>query len=501
MNAAATPAEQMQLARQKADRFLAGSKRMLIDGEWTESDTGTLLEAIDPASEKVMVKFPAGSRTDVDRAVKAARRAFGEGPWPATSGAQRGALLWRLADLIEANIAELAALETYDNGAPVWVTTHMIQTAIGVFRYYAGMASKIYGQTAEISDARGEFHAYTRAEPVGVVGAITPWNAPLTVVCNKVAPALAAGCTCVVKPPELTSLTALRFGELAQEVGIPPGVINIVTGLGSEAGQALAEHPDVDKISFTGSTATGRRLIAAAGGNFKRLTLELGGKSPLIIMDDADLERAVPGAAMAIFANSGQVCFAGSRLFVHASVYDRVVEGIAEFGSKLKLGNGFEPDSQLGPVVSRTQLERVMSYIGSGVAEGVRLVTGGKSVGKTGYFVQPTVFANVNPGSRIAREEIFGPVLVANRFDDLSTVLAHANDTLYGLGAGIYTRNVSTAHRVAKRLYAGNVWINCYGVLNPAMPFGGFKESGWGREFGTEGIQAFLETKAIYTQL
>lgn len=484
-----------------ARAFLGRTHTLLIDNQRVSAAGGGTLESRDPATEAVIAHIPAGGAADIEAAVAAARRAFESGPWPKMQPKDRQRLLWRLADLLEANIEEFAALETFDNGAPLQVTLFMMMTGIDVLRYYAGMATKIYGQTAEISHPMGEFHAYSRAEPVGVVGLITPWNGPLTVVCNKVAPALAAGCTCVVKPAELTSLTALRFAELVLEAGFPAGVVNIVTGLGKDTGARLASHPDVDKISFTGSTAVGRTLIAAAAGNFKRLTLELGGKSPLIVMDDADLDIAIPGAAMAIFANSGQVCFAGSRLFAHSKVYDKVVAGIAQAGSAMKLGNGFDPDTHLGPLISGAQRDKVLDYIAIGEEAGAEVVAGGKAGGDRGYFVQPTVFANTDPAARISVEEIFGPVLVANRFDDLDQVLDRANATQYGLGSGIFTQNVATAHTVAKRLRAGNVWINCYGILDASMPFGGFKESGWGREFGSDGIEPFLEKKAVYTRL
>ncbi|MET0656860.1 MAG: aldehyde dehydrogenase family protein [Steroidobacteraceae bacterium] len=476
-------------------------RQMLIGGQWVSAISGATLESLDPATGEVIAQIAAGDKADIDLAVSAARRAFEEGEWPRMSARRRGELLWRLSNLIEQHLEELAALETYDNGSPLAATRFMIRVSIDTLRFYAGMATKIYGQTSEISGEMGDFHAYTRAEPVGVVGLITPWNGPLVVVCNKTAPALAAGCTCVVKPAELTSLTAIRYGELILEAGFPSGVVNIVTGDGSKAGSALATHPDVDKISFTGSTAVGRSLVQAAAGNMKRLTLELGGKSPLIVLDDADLEAAIPGAAMAIFANSGQICFAGSRLYVQKGIYDKLVSGVAEFGKSLKLGNGFDVTSHLGPLISRRQQERVLDYVESGRKQGGEVVCGGRASGERGYFVEPTVFANVAADARIAREEIFGPVVVAARFDTIEEVLAAANATRYGLGSGIFTQNLSHAHQIAKRLKAGNVWINCYGAMDASLPFGGYKESGWGREYGTEGIEPFLEKKTVYARL
>lgn len=481
--------------------YMAKPKQLLIGGKWMPSLAGETLESLDPATEEILCHIPAGGKEDVDAAVRAARNAFDSGPWALMSSRARGELLWKLADLIADNAEELAALETFDNGSPMAATRYMVKVGVETLRYYAGMATKIYGQSTDISSDFGEFHAYTRAEPVGVVGLITPWNAPLTVVCNKIAPALAAGCTCVIKPPEITSITVLRFGEIVQEAGFPDGVVNIVTGLGTTAGAAIAEHRDIDKISFTGSTAVGRSLVRAAAGNFKRLTLELGGKSPMIIMDDADLDAAIPGAAMAIFANSGQVCFAGSRLYVHKKVYDVVVKGVAEFSKALRLGNGFDGQTHLGPLVSQKQRERVLNYIALGLEEGGNVVTGGKACGDRGYFFEPTVLTNCKTDARVVCEEIFGPVVVAAPFDNIDELVNVANDTPYGLGAGVFTGDISTAHKIAKRLRAGNVWINCYGILDASMPFGGFRESGWGREFGPEGIDAFLEKKAVYAKL
>ena len=481
--------------------FLTRPRRLLIANEWTAAASGTTIESIDPATGSSLGTIAAGGAADIDRAVRAARAAFDGGAWSRLTADQRGALLWRLADMIEAREDEFSALDTLDNGAPRRFTRWMAQGAANVFRFYAGYTSKIYGQTADVATAAGEYHAYTRLEPVGVVGTITPWNGPLGTICGKIAPALAAGCACVMKPAELTSLSALRLGELALEAGLPEGALNIVTGYGPEAGQALVEHPLVDKIIFTGSTVVGKKLLAACAGNLKRISLELGGKSPVILFADADLEKAIPIAARAIFANSGQVCFAGSRLFVEAPVYDKVVAGVAEIARTLRLGNGFDERTDLGPLISERQRQRVRSYVESGIEAGAEIVAGGGTVDGPGFFVPPTVFAATDPSMRICRDEIFGPVLVVEPFTETDAVIDRANATLYGLGSGIMTENLGRAHRVAKRLRAGNVWINCYGVVSPKMPFGGYKESGWGREFASQGIEACQELKTVYAAL
>lgn len=432
----------------------------------------------------------------------AARRSFESRIWRGKTAAVRSQILWAFADLVEANLEELRHLEILDNGMPQAFADYVVRGSAEWIRHYARLATSIFGRNVSGS-VSGEqaFHAYSAHEPVGVAGLITPWNGPIITFALKVAPALAAGCSVVVKPAENTPLTALRMGELAAEAGIPDGVINIVTGFGHEAGAALANHPDVDKISFTGSTAIGKSIVQASAGNLKRLTLELGGKSPCIVFDDADMDTAIPAAAMGIFANTGQVCFAGSRLFVQRKSFDRVVDGIADFAKSLKIGNGLDPENDLGPLISDRQHQRVLEYIGIGQAEGAKLVTGGGSRGGSGFFVEPTVFADVNANMRIVREEIFGPVLVATPFNDIDEVIRAANDTRYGLGAGVFTNDVNKAHRLADRIEAGNIWVNCYGIMHPALPFGGYKESGWGREAGTEGLDAFIEKKAVVIQL
>lgn len=478
-------------------------RSQFIGGELVSGSSTDAIDVVDPATGNIFAEVNAGSSADVDTAVAAARHAFDSGEWQGRSAEDRASVLWRMAEGIGEHLEELANLEVRDNGMPLLLARAMMGSAISKLKYHAGMVGKIHGLTADLSGPGQELLAYTRAEPVGVAAAITPWNAPFATFIAKLAPALAAGCSVVSKPAEQTPLTATRFGELLHEWDLlPKGQVNIVNGLGTVAGDALAKHPGIDKVSFTGSTAVGRKLIEASAGNLKRLTLELGGKSPLFIFDDADLEQAIPAAAQAIFLNSGQVCIAGSRLFIQRGVYDQVVEGVAKIGEALRLGNGLDPMTQLGPLVSEQHLLRVMGYIESGKSEGAELVGGGARHGDEGYFVTPTVFANRGRSDlRIVREEIFGPVVVAMPFDGIEEVAALANDTDYGLGAGVYTRDNATAHRVAKVIKAGNIWINCYGVLSPAVPFGGYKRSGWGRESGFEGLQSYLEAKAVYVRL
>jgi acyl-CoA reductase-like NAD-dependent aldehyde dehydrogenase len=478
------------------------SSKLLIGGELVSASGGNFLDVEDPADGRVIGQMPAGDAADVDAAVAAARQCFDRGTWTSRSPQERAMAMWKLADLLAAHVDELAMLDVVDNGMPMMFARATVNSCISSLRYYAGFCTKINGMTVDINGGGRELHAYTRQEPVGVVGAITPWNAPLAVVVNKIAPAIAAGCTVVIKPAEQTPLSSLRLAELLLQADLPPGLINIVTGLGSTAGAALANHPDVDKLTFTGSTAVGKSLVQAAAGNLKRLTLELGGKSPVFVFDDADLERAVPACAMGIFGNSGQVCFAGSRLYVQRKRFDEVVERVGQAAKALRLGRGVDPQTQLGPVVSGKQMNRVLEYIESGISEGAELVTGGRRHGDTGYFVEPTVFANSQrKDMRITQEEIFGPVLVAMPFEDLDEMTALANATPFGLGSGVFTSNVSVAHKAASRIRAGNVWINCYGILDKAMPFGGYKQSGWGRENAAMGLDAFLETKAVYTML
>ena len=474
-----------------------------IGGEGVVGSSTDVLDVFNPATGDRIARVNAAGEAEIDAAVSAARDAFERGEWQGRTVHERSAILWQLADRIAGHREELAELEVRDNGRPLASARASIDSAIECIRYNAGIVSKLHGIASDLSGGGRELIAHTRREPVGVVAAITPWNAPFFILMSKLAPALAAGCSVVCKPAEQTPLTAIRLGELLQKWRLfPDGQVNIVNGLGSFAGAALAAHDGVDKLSFTGSTATGRKLIEASAGNFKRLTLELGGKSPLFIFEDADLDRAIPTAAMAVFANAGQVCVAGSRLYIQRGVFDRVVEGVAKVAAALRLGDGMAADTQMGPLVSEQQMARVLDYVRSGVAEGAELVEGGQRHGSQVYFVRPTVFANRDRADiRIACEEIFGPVITAMPFDDAEEVAGLANATEYGLAAGVFTQDISTANRVARDIRAGNVWINCYGILDKAVPFGGMKQSGWGRESGFEGLAPFLETKSIYTML
>lgn len=479
-----------------------GVRNMLIAGEPVPAAGGGVLDVHDPATGAVIARVPEGGREDIDRAVASARRAFEGGEWETLGPAGRAKCLWRLADLIDAHADELAALESRNNGMPLASARGfaVARTAEG-FRYYAGWATKIHGKTSEFPGLAEPMLGYTLREPVGVVGMIVPWNSPLMIASWKLAPALAAGCTCVLKPAEETPLTALRLGELALEAGIPPGVVNIVTGYGHTAGAALSAHPDVDKITFTGSTEIGRLILQAAGGNFKKVTLELGGKSPVVVFPDADLSRAIPGAARAIFNNAGQVCTAGSRLYVHESVFEQVVEGVVARAGAIRVGPGDDPASEMGPLISEKQRARVLGYVESGPREGADILVGGAPLDRPGFFMQPTVIATRNPDITAMREEIFGPVLVAQPFREIEEVVGLANDTPFGLAASVWTQDLRTAHRLARRLRAGSVGINVHQMSNLSMPFGGYKQSGWGREGGWEGIEAYLETKSVLVAL
>jgi len=474
-------------------------RELLIGGKWRPASSGKVLDVFNPATGEVFARAAAGEAADVDAAVKAARHALEKSTWRTTSPAERARLLWKLSDAIEANASELAMLETLDNGMPLWVAQMWnIPKAVECLRYYSGWPMRLTGETLPVSTP-GEYHTYTRKEPIGVVGQIVAWNMPFGMAVGKIAPALAAGCTVVLKPAEQTPLSAIRLGELIQEVGFPEGVVNIVTGTGESAGRPLVEHPDVDKIAFTGSTRVGKSILSAAGSTLKRVTLELGGKSPVFIFPDAELEGATAAAANGIFFNTGQICAAGSRLFVHERVYDRVMEGVVNRARTLKIGPGSEPDTFMGPVVSAQQLERVTGYVRAGQSQGAQIVAGEQTLPAKGYFVRPTVLSNVTPEMTVMREEIFGPVVCALRFgdEDMDAIARVANDTSYGLSAYIWTSNVSVAHKLASRIKAGSISVNGGAGMDFTMPFGGFKQSGLGREHGREGVEAYTETKTI----
>ena len=482
--------------------FFAEHHKLFIGGEWVEAETGETIDVINPATGLVIAKIAAANAADVDKAVKAARKAFESGPWPAMNGTERAKLLWKLADALEANADEIGLVESLDNGMPMMMARMgAVMGSANNLRYNAGWAGKVLGETIEGHNLNR--HTYTLKQPVGVVGAITPWNFPLPMEVAKIAPALAAGCTVVLKPAELTSLTALKLAQLIQDIGFPPGVVNIVTGYGDPAGRAIVEHPDVDKISSTGSTATGKWIVQTAAGTLKRISLELGGKSPVLIFPDADLEKAIPGAAMGVFGNAGQVCVAGSRLYVHKDIFDKVVDGVSAMAKTLKVGPGTDPTTQMGPLISQKQLDRVSGYIQSGREQGAEVVVGGERASNAGYFMQPTVLAETNRDMTVVREEIFGPVVCAMPIDDndIEKIAKTANDTTYGLAAYIWTRDMSVAHKLAKKLQAGTVSINGSAGIDPAVPFGGFKQSGWGRENGYEGAEHFYETKTVSVAL
>jgi aldehyde dehydrogenase (NAD+) len=475
--------------------------KLLIGGEWRTAGSGATIDVINPATEDVIATVASADRADVDAAVAAARAAL-DGPWGNLSARERGRLLWKLGERLMERADEVARLETLHNGKPIFESRQIeIPGAAECFQYYAGWADKIQGETIPV---KGNHLTYTLREPVGVIAAIVPWNFPLLLASWKVAPALACGNTVVLKPASQTPLTALALGEIAIEVGFPPGVLNVITGPGAKVGQMLVEHPGVDKIAFTGDTSTGRQIMRDAAGTLKKITLELGGKSPNIVFADADLEAAVRGATMGIFYGKGEVCAAGSRLLVDASIKDAFVDKVAARAKKMLPGDPLDPKTRLGAIASKSQLERVLGYIATGQKEGASLVAGGGRVdigtGK-GFFLAPTVFANVTPAMTIAREEIFGPVLAAIEFGDADEAIARANDSAYGLAAAVWTKDIKKAHYVARRLKAGTVWVNTYNVYDTAAPFGGYKQSGFGREMGMHALEHYTQVKSVWIDL
>jgi phenylacetaldehyde dehydrogenase len=484
----------------------AAPRRNFIGGQWVEAASGRTFDVLNPATGRVLARCADSGAEDVDRAVAAARKAMDAGSaWTRLSPVDRMKLLWRIGDLIERELESLAVLESLDNGKTVAAATgYDVPTARDQFYYMSGWAARIEGRTVPVVAANlpARYHAYTRREPVGVCGQITPWNFPLQMASWKIAPALAAGCALILKPAEQTPLSAVRLVELCEEAGVPPGVVNLVTGFGESAGGPLAAHPGVDKVAFTGSTEVGKLLVKAAAGNLKKLTLELGGKSPHIILADADVKRAARSAASAVYYNQGQMCTAGSRIYVEKAVYDRTVEDITSYAKALRIGAGIDEGVNFGPLVSQEQLDRVNGYVTGGIAAGARATTGAQRRGSEGYFYEPTVLEGTSPEMKVQSEEIFGPVAVTIPFegDDIE-LLSRANHTNYGLAAGIWTKDIARAHRLAEGIQAGVVWINCYNIFDPAVPFGGYKESGWGRESGQEAIDNYLQTKSVVVSI
>ncbi len=487
----------------QAKAFLAtGPKQLLIDGNWIDASNGETFETRDPATLHTLAQIAKGSTADADKAVASARASFEEQRWRGMTPSVRGKVLWKVGELIDQHAEALAELETLDQGK-TWGTSRFaeIPASAEQFRFFAGFATKISGQTISPSityqPLGKQVVAHTLREPVGVVAAITPWNSPLLMATMKLAPALAAGCSMVLKPAEDTSLTALYLGNLLLEAGVPPGVVNIVTGFGHELGARLAEHPDVDKLAFTGSTATGRKLIEAAAGNLKKLTLELGGKSPFIVLDDADIDAALDGVMRGVFANGGQVCVSGSRIYVARPIFDRFVDGLAEKAAGIQLGHGLDHGTRMGPLIHPAHATKVAGYVNGAAKDGAAVITGGELDGPHSSFVRPAVIVNPTADSALMREEVFGPVAAVCAFDDVDNVVRQANDTRYGLAASVWTQNISKAHRVSAAIKAGTVWINGHSYFSPELPKGGWKESGWGVENNAEGLDNYLQTKTV----
>ncbi len=498
--ATAHTASETSTAKTAIPDFIKDSpKKLLIGGKWVPAKSGKTFETINPATEAVLCQIAEGDKADIDEAVKAARAAYETGKWSTMGPHERGRMLLKVADLIDKYADELAMLESLDNGKPVTQAKNIdVRGAAGAFRYFAGWPTKIYGET---NPSDPSMFNYTLREPMGVCGLIVPWNFPLLMAVQKIAPALACGNTMVLKPAEQTPITALRLGEILLEAGIPEGVVNVVTGMGPGAGSSIAEHMDIDKVSFTGSTEVGKLILQASAGNLKRASLELGGKSPNIVLPDADMDAAVRTAVNGVFFNSGQVCVAGTRIFIQRDQYDGFVDKLTKASAAMTTGDPLNPDTRLGPLVSKEQFDRVNNYMAIGKKEGARVTIGGESVGGKGYFVKPTVFADVDNKMKIAREEIFGPVAAAIPFKDENDAILQGNDTTYGLAAAVWTRDISRAHRVARALKAGTVWINNYGASDVGMPFGGYKQSGFGREGGKHVIDVFTQMKSVYVKL